>query len=334
MAEGLSRKRKVRGGHRSSTKRTISVLYESIESTKDTESVVTKLEQCRITLKEKLETLRQLDEEILELVEEGEVNDEIEQSDFFKERIHVAIIDSNKALEAKQNSRILASMVPPSGDTDSDSPAAVTSSKSSAEIVTGETATTVVASSESSTGIVTSETTTDTVSPTLTSVTPVSMVTPLVMSPAIKTTTARFSVAATESVSTPVAPLMFSPTVSMVSIHPHLPLIGSSSIMSMTPTLTTVSSASLFGTPASSVVGHATRVKLPKLAPKKFNGDLTRWSTFWDSFESSIHHHPDLTDIDRFNYLHTLLEGPAADAISGLKLTSANYSEAIEILKK
>ena len=127
---------------------------------------------------------------------------------------------------------------------------------------------------------------------------------------------------------------MFSPTVSMVSIHPHLPLIGSSSIMSMALTLTTVSSASLFGTPASSVVGHATRVKLPKLAPKKFNGDLTRWSTFWDSFESSIHHHPDLTDIDRFNYLHTLLEGPAADAISGLKLTSANNSEAIEILKK
>ena len=146
---------------------------------------MTKLEQCRTTLKEKLETLRQLGEEILELVEEGEVNDGIEQSDIFKERIHVAIIDSNKALEAKQNSRILASMVPPSGDTDSDSPAAVTSSKSSAEIVTSETATTVVASSESSTGIVTSETTTDTVSPTLTSVTPVSMVTPLVMSPTI-----------------------------------------------------------------------------------------------------------------------------------------------------
>ena len=103
MAEGLSRKRKMRGGHRSSTKRTISALYESIESTEDTESVVTKLEQRRITLKEKLETLRQLDEEILELVEEGEVNDEIEQSDIFKERIHVAIIEGPRGKTEQSN---------------------------------------------------------------------------------------------------------------------------------------------------------------------------------------------------------------------------------------
>ena len=64
-------------------------------------------------------------------------------------------------------------------------------------------------------------------------------------------------------------------------------------------------------------------------APKKFNGDLTKWLMFWDSFESSIHHHPDLSDIDKFNYLCTLLEGTASEAISGLKLTSTNYREAI-----
>ena len=32
----------------------------------------------------------------------------------------------------------------------------------------------------------------------------------------------------------------------------------------------------------------SSRVKLPKLEPKKFNGDLTKWETFWSSFESSI----------------------------------------------
>ena len=69
------------------------------------------------------------------------------------------------------------------------------------------------------------------------------------------------------------------------------------------------------------------KVKLSKLALKRFNGDLTRWATFWDSFESSIHNHPDLSGIDKFNYLITLLEGPALEAISGLKLTTANYSE-------
>ena len=85
----------MRGGHQLSTKCTISALYEALESTEDTESIVTKLEQCRIILKEKLETLKQLDEDILDLVEESEVDNEIEQSDIFKERIHAAIIDLN-----------------------------------------------------------------------------------------------------------------------------------------------------------------------------------------------------------------------------------------------
>ena len=43
--------------------------------------------------------------------------------------------------------------------------------------------------------------------------------------------------------------------------------------------------------------------------------------------------HPDLSDIDKFNYLCTLLEGTASEAISRLKLTSTNYREAITILQ-
>ena len=104
MAKGLNRKRKVRGGHRASTKCTITLLYEAIETTEDLESVVTKLEQRRITFKEKLEILKQLDEEILELVEDSKVDNEIEQANIFKKRIHVAIIAANKALETKQSS--------------------------------------------------------------------------------------------------------------------------------------------------------------------------------------------------------------------------------------
>lgn len=121
MAEGLNRKRRVRGGHQASTKRIISSLYEAIEATEDLESVMTKLEQCRITLKEKLETLKQLDEEILGLVEDSKVDNEIEQADTFKERVHVAIITANKALETKQNSLVLATTVPGSGETSSES---------------------------------------------------------------------------------------------------------------------------------------------------------------------------------------------------------------------
>ena len=47
-----------------------------------------------------------------------------------------------------------------------------------------------------------------------------------------------------------------------------------------------------------------------------------------------MHSNPSLTNINKFNYLNSLLESAASDAISGLTLTSANYEEAIGVLKK
>ena len=76
------------------------------------------------------------------------------------------------------------------------------------------------------------------------------------------------------------------------------------------------------------------RVKLPKISLKRFDGILTKWASFWDTFESLIHHHPTLSNVDKFNYLSLLLDSTAADAISGLSLTAANYEEAVAILKK
>ena len=75
-------------------------------------------------------------------------------------------------------------------------------------------------------------------------------------------------------------------------------------------------------------------MKLPKLSIPHFNGELTAWDPFWDSYKAVIHDNPDLTDIDKFNYLRSLLEGLALEAVSGLTLTSANYQEAISILEK
>ena len=75
-------------------------------------------------------------------------------------------------------------------------------------------------------------------------------------------------------------------------------------------------------------------VKLPKLSLKKFGGDLTKWTTFWDTFESAIHQNPTLTNIDKFSYLNSLLESTASEAVDGLTLTSANYEEAVSTLKR
>lgn len=51
-------------------------------------------------------------------------------------------------------------------------------------------------------------------------------------------------------------------------------------------------------------------------------------------FESAVHNNPTLTSIDKFNYLKSLLESQASEAVSGLTLTSANYEEAISTLKE
>ena len=74
-------------------------------------------------------------------------------------------------------------------------------------------------------------------------------------------------------------------------------------------------------------------VKLPKLSSKKFGGDLTKWITFWDIFESSVHNNSSLSKIDKFNYLNSLLESTAVESISGLTLTSVNYDEVVATLK-
>ena len=80
--------------------------------------------------------------------------------------------------------------------------------------------------------------------------------------------------------------------------------------------------------------GSASRVKLPKLQLRPFGGELTKWTSFWDSFESAVHNNRELSDIEKFNYLTSLLERSAREAISGLLLTTANYQRAIETLKK
>jgi hypothetical protein len=68
-----------------------------------------------------------------------------------------------------------------------------------------------------------------------------------------------------------------------------------------------------------------TQVKLLKLELKKFNGDHSKWISFWDTFEASVHKNENLSPIDKFNYLISLLERSAAEAISGLTLTASNY---------
>ena len=58
------------------------------------------------------------------------------------------------------------------------------------------------------------------------------------------------------------------------------------------------------------------------------------WRTFWDSYKSSVHDNNDIATVDKFNYLKSLLEGPAYRCIQGLPITASNYEGAIELLQQ
>ena len=73
-------------------------------------------------------------------------------------------------------------------------------------------------------------------------------------------------------------------------------------------------------------------IKLPKMELPKFNGNPLQWQSFWDQFSSAIHENDSLNSIDKFNYLKGYLTGTASSTISGLELTSNNYSEAVKLL--
>lgn len=66
------------------------------------------------------------------------------------------------------------------------------------------------------------------------------------------------------------------------------------------------------------------KVKLAKIEIPLFNGERTKFQTFWDSFETCIHN-SDISNIEKFTYLMSKLTRKASEAISGLSLTSTNY---------
>jgi len=75
-----------------------------------------------------------------------------------------------------------------------------------------------------------------------------------------------------------------------------------------------------------------TKPKLLQIVLPKFNGEITKFQAFWDSFESAINRNPNLSEVDKFNDLTALLEGTAACSIQGLPPSEANYHAATEIL--
>ena len=66
------------------------------------------------------------------------------------------------------------------------------------------------------------------------------------------------------------------------------------------------------------------QIRLPKLSLKEYDGSLLSWNSFWNQFDVSVHKNVNLSDMRKFTYLKSLLDGEAEKSIAGLTLASEN----------
>lgn len=100
MSAEISRKKKMRGAHRASATRlekTVSELLVSFDANK-VEEFVPKLNQLKTSMQGKLEILKVLDEEILNLIDEDSIDEEIHQCDICRENLQLALENIEGAL--------------------------------------------------------------------------------------------------------------------------------------------------------------------------------------------------------------------------------------------
>lgn len=82
------------------------------------------------------------------------------------------------------------------------------------------------------------------------------------------------------------------------------------------------------------VAVQQSKVKLPELKLPTFNGRMSEWVTFRDTFKNLIHNDSSLSDMDKFTYLRTSLTGDALQEIASIEISSANYAIAWDALEE
>ena len=87
-------------------------------------------------------------------------------------------------------------------------------------------------------------------------------------------------------------------------------------------------------TNTSTRVSGSMGVKLPELKIKPFDGDISEWKSFIDTFEAAVGRKDNLTHIEKFAYLRGYLVGSALQCIEGFPLSHENYAEALNLLKE
>ena len=74
-----------------------------------------------------------------------------------------------------------------------------------------------------------------------------------------------------------------------------------------------------------SLASNAGHSRLPQINVPTFSGRREDWESFRDLFRALIHEDPRLSDVTRFYYLKTHVQGEAKAALDTLQLTNSNY---------
>ena len=104
MGEELTKKKRIRAGHRALVTRIIAQVLQALEYKELNSS---KLKQQLQTLREKVDVLRKLDSYILSALEtEEDISGDIEQADIVKETLESTIFDLEAALTTQEQNNL------------------------------------------------------------------------------------------------------------------------------------------------------------------------------------------------------------------------------------
>jgi hypothetical protein len=96
--------------------------------------------------------------------------------------------------------------------------------------------------------------------------------------------------------------------------------------------VTPAPASAVSGIPSGFTARPPISAKLPKLQIHRYDGEVLDWTRFWSQFSSSVGSQANLSTVDKFNYLRSLLGPGPARVIEGLPLSSSNYNVAVDLL--
>ena len=79
-------------------------------------------------------------------------------------------------------------------------------------------------------------------------------------------------------------------------------------------------------------LANDSKTRLPPISLPKFDGVVSNWCSFHDTFKSLIHDDPNMDLIRKFHYLKSCLTGEASNIIDSIPLTADNYENAWKML--